>query len=49
MNLDTFFKADKIAVIGASREDDKVGNVIFKNFLEGFDKEVYPVNPVGRQ
>ena len=45
MNLDTFFKADKIAVIGASREDGKVGNVIFKNFLEGFDKEVYPVNP----
>ncbi|MBW3004227.1 CoA-binding protein, partial [Candidatus Woesearchaeota archaeon] len=45
MNLDTFFKADKIAVIGASREEGKVGNVIFRNFLEGFDKEVYPVNP----
>lgn len=45
MGLDIFFKADKIAVIGASREDGKVGNVIFKNFLEGFDKEVYPVNP----
>jgi len=45
MGLDTFFNADKIAVIGASREDGKVGNVIFKNFLEGFDKEVYPVNP----
>ncbi|MBW3017640.1 CoA-binding protein [Candidatus Woesearchaeota archaeon] len=45
MNMDLFFKADKIAIIGASREDGKVGNVIFKNFLEGFDKEVYPVNP----
>jgi len=45
MNLDTFFKADRIAVIGASREEGKVGNVIFRNFLEGFDKEVYPVNP----
>lgn len=45
MNLDTFFNAGKIAVIGASREDGKVGNVIFRNFLEGFDKDVYPVNP----
>jgi acetyl coenzyme A synthetase (ADP forming)-like protein len=45
MNLDTFFKANKIAVIGASRDEGKVGNVIFRNFLEGFDKEVYPVNP----
>lgn len=45
MNLDTFFKADRIAVIGASREEGKVGNVIFKNFLEDFDKDVFPVNP----
>ena len=45
MNLDTFFNAGRIAVIGASREDGKVGNVIFRNFLEGFDKDVYPVNP----
>ncbi|MBD3303893.1 CoA-binding protein [Candidatus Woesearchaeota archaeon] len=45
MNLDTFFRADRIAVIGASREEGKVGNVVFKNFLEGFDKEVFPVNP----
>ena len=45
MSLDMFFNADKIAVIGASREEGKVGNVIFKNFLEGYDKEVFPVNP----
>lgn len=45
MSLDTFFKANKIAVIGASRDEGKVGNVIFRNFLEGYDKEVFPVNP----
>jgi len=44
MSLDTFFKANRIAVIGASRDEGKVGNVIFRNFLEGYDKEVFPVN-----
>jgi acetyl coenzyme A synthetase (ADP forming)-like protein len=46
MNLDQFFSAKSIAVIGASRERGKVGNVIFTNFLrKGFAGRVYPVNP----
>ena len=45
MNLDVFFNAQSIAVIGASRERGKVGNVVFSNFLHGYKGRVYPVNP----
>ena len=46
MNLDKFFNAQSIAVIGAAREDGKIGNVIFKNFLRPeFKGKVFPVNP----
>jgi acetyl coenzyme A synthetase (ADP forming)-like protein len=44
--LAPFFTAQSIAVIGASREQGKIGNVIFANFLRpGFKGRVYPVNP----
>ncbi len=46
MHLDPFFSAKTVAVIGASREQGKVGNVVFTNFLrQGFKGRVYPVNP----
>ena len=46
MNLDKFFNAQSVAVIGAAREDGKIGNVIFKNFLRPeFRGRVFPVNP----
>jgi acetyl coenzyme A synthetase (ADP forming)-like protein len=46
MNIATFFGAKTVAVIGASREQGKVGNVVFTNFLrQGFKGRVYPVNP----
>lgn len=44
MKLDPFFHAKKIAIIGASREIGKVGNVILKQLI-GKDFELYPVNP----
>ena len=48
--LRAFFEPDAIAVIGASREPEKPGHVIFKILLENKRKgvlkaEVYPVNP----
>ncbi len=42
-SLDMFFKAEKIAVIGASHEPGKIGNIIFRNLYQR--KTVYPVNP----
>jgi len=37
--------AKNIAVIGAAREEEKVGNVIFKNLIQNPKLKVYPVNP----
>lgn len=45
-NLDAVFNPSSIAVIGASREPNKIGHVIVKNFIDGgFAGRVYPVNP----
>ncbi|MCX8197920.1 MAG: CoA-binding protein [Candidatus Micrarchaeota archaeon] len=45
-NLDAVFNPSSIAVIGASREPNKIGHVIVKNFIDGgFAGKVYPVNP----
>lgn len=43
--LQRFFSPRNVAVIGAAREEDKVGHVIFDNLIKDFDGEVYPVNP----
>lgn len=40
-----FFEAKKIAVIGAAREKEKVGNIIFRNLLKNRMIKVFPVNP----
>ena len=47
-NLNYFFNAKSIAVIGASRKKGKIGFTVFKNFLEA-GKKVYPVNPKARE
>ena len=45
-NLDAVFNPSSIAVIGASREPNKIGHVIVKNFVDGgFGGKVYPINP----
>ncbi|MBM4081624.1 MAG: acetyl CoA synthetase, partial [Planctomycetes bacterium] len=44
--LDQFFNPKSVAVIGASREEGKVGHDIMKNLLQnGFAGKVYPINP----
>jgi len=45
-NLSAVFSPSSIAVIGASREPNKIGHVIVKNFVDGgFAGKVYPINP----
>lgn len=45
-NLDCIFNAKSVAVIGASGNPEKLGNVILKNFTEGgFGGKIFPVNP----
>jgi acetyltransferase len=45
MHLKEFFEAKKIAVVGAAREREKVGNVIFRNLIENKILKVFPINP----
>ena len=46
MILDGFFKPSAVTVIGASREEGKVGFSIVDNLLKaGFHGPIYPVNP----
>ncbi|MEM3369705.1 MAG: CoA-binding protein [Candidatus Micrarchaeia archaeon] len=45
-DLKKMFEPESIAVIGASKEPNKIGHVILKNLVEGgFSGPVYPVNP----
>ena len=44
--LDGFFNAKNVAVVGVSRDINKVGHVIFQNFVESdFKGNVFAVNP----
>ncbi len=40
-----FFNPKNVAVIGANRAPNKVGHTIFRNMMESFKGNVYPVNP----
>jgi len=41
-----FFCPESVAVIGASRHEEKLGHGVLKNLLQyGYKGKVYPVNP----
>lgn len=44
MKLKKLLRPDSVAVVGASRTEGKVGNIILQN-LAKFEGDVYPVNP----
>lgn len=45
-SLDRLFSARSVAVIGASRNPEKVGHIVLKSILDGgFAGDIYPVNP----
>ncbi len=44
--LEEFFSPRSVAVVGVSRDEGKVGHIVFDNLRAGgFTGEVYPVNP----
>ncbi|MBU5537345.1 MAG: CoA-binding protein [Candidatus Aenigmatarchaeota archaeon] len=46
MSLDNFFNAQSVAIIGVSRDPNKVGHVIFRNFIDGgYRGKIFVVNP----
>ena len=45
-SLDQLFSPRSVAVIGASRNPEKVGHIVLASILDGgFGGEVYPINP----
>ena len=45
-NLNNFFNPQSIAIVGASEEPGKIGNILAKNLLElGYAGKVFLVNP----
>ncbi|OPX84187.1 MAG: succinyl-CoA synthetase subunit beta [Pelotomaculum sp. PtaB.Bin104] len=49
-DLTSFFNPKSIAVIGASKSPEKIGNVVVKNILSsGYNGEVFPINPKERE
>ncbi|MEX1177446.1 MAG: GNAT family N-acetyltransferase [Nitriliruptor sp.] len=44
--LSRFFRPERVAVVGASRDKRSIGGLVFDNILQGgFQGVVYPVNP----
>jgi acetyltransferase len=44
--LDTFFKPESVAVVGASTREDSVGHILVDNLKQGgFPGQIYPINP----
>lgn len=45
-NLDKLFNPKSIVVLGASRDEKKIGHIVLKNIVNsGFRGKIYPVNP----
>ncbi|BAS26134.1 bifunctional acetate--CoA ligase family protein/GNAT family N-acetyltransferase [Limnochorda pilosa] len=48
-SLQPFFRPQSVAVVGASRDPDRLGHALFRHILDGgFQGTVYPVNPSAR-
>ena len=45
-NLTKLFNPDSIAILGASRDEKKIGHIILKNIVNsGFSGKIFPLNP----
>lgn len=42
-----FFEPQSVAVVGASRDEKKDGNIILRNVIDSFPGKIFPVNPSG--
>ncbi|MCL4398185.1 MAG: acetate--CoA ligase family protein [Candidatus Parvarchaeota archaeon] len=45
MDIKRFFEPESIAVIGASRDPNKVGSAVLKNLIITFRGKIFPINP----
>ncbi|MDG7011704.1 MAG: acetate--CoA ligase family protein [Nitrososphaerota archaeon] len=45
MSLEPLFRPSSIAVVGASREKSKIGNIILRNLMGTYNGKILPINP----
>ena len=45
MSLEPLFRPSSIAVVGASREKSKIGNIILRNLVGTYSGMIFPINP----
>lgn len=46
LDLKPMLKPESVAIIGASRDPDKVGHIILQNYINaGYQGRIYPINP----
>ncbi len=45
MDIKGFFEPESIAVVGASRDPNKVGSAVLKNLIITFHGKIFPINP----
>lgn len=43
--LEKMFNPDSVAVIGASRNKEKVGYAVLHNLIESYKGKIFPINP----
>jgi len=48
-SLGGLFNPRSVAVVGASRKKDKIGNIVFRNLAASFGGRLYPVNSSGEE
>ena len=45
-DLNKLFKPNSVAILGASRDENKIGHIVLKNIIDsGFAGKIFPVNP----
>ncbi|MCD6403464.1 MAG: CoA-binding protein [Candidatus Aenigmarchaeota archaeon] len=49
MSLNRFFNPKTVAVIGVSRNKDKIGRIVFDQLVKSFKGKVYPINPKAKR
>ncbi|WP_201779412.1 CoA-binding protein [Acidiplasma cupricumulans] len=45
--IESLFRPESIAVVGASNDKNKVGNIIFRNIISTFNGKIFAVNTNG--
>ncbi len=45
MDINKFFEPESIAIVGASRDPNKVGSAVLKNLIITFRGKIFPINP----